>query len=366
MIFFFLGTLRLSESETESSTPTTSKSIKPTSSTASTPLVDGLSSDYADMTLGNSKNSMRNTGPSLSPKENIKKLKSSFFGCNKIDEHKMDCASGTIRPVATHAKPMPMTTTPTAAPNVPTNSKNANCDEGDYTLMNPILNRRNVSSATHHTQHPSSAFATTSGAATPKAATTSTATKKTAVVTIDPDKVLANAQNKTNIDGFKPITSRADKEVFQQNNKSVPTTNATTNFNRQHSVPVEKLQRKNSSNTSANDNGGYELLELRSSSSSHAMMSSGVGGGSSARIARPNSVNSEKTTFTPLMRPNSANSERQSTSTFSLTSTPLNESGTQSVRRLKKKKTGKKIFSTRKKILKINKMSFSLCFFQIT
>lgn len=344
--FDISGTLRLSESESESSTPTASKSTKSTpSSSATTPLVDVLSSDYADMTLGNSKNAMRNTGPTLSPKENIKKLKSSFFGCNKIDENKMDCASGTVRPVA--AKPaqppaaaaVATTSSAKTATNVTTNSKNAKCDEGDYTIMNPILNRRTASSSSsttqHHTQHhPSSAFATTSGAGTSKPAPASTATKKTALVTSDPDKVMANAQNKTNIDGFKPITSRADKEVFQQHNRSIPTANATT-FNRQHSVPSEKLQRKHSSTTSANDNGGYELLELRSSSSSHAMMSSGSGaaGGSNSRIARPNSVNSEKTTFTPLMRPNSANSERQSTSTFSLTSTPLNESGTQSVRK---------------------------------
>jgi len=126
---------------------------------------------------------------------------------------------------------------------------------------------------------------------------------------------LANTQVKTNIDGFKPITSRADKEVFQQN-KSIST--SSTSFSRQHSAPIEK-QRIPSS-----DSSGYEMLELRSSSSSHSM-----GGG---RIARPNSVNSEKTTFTPLNRPNSANSERQSTSTFSLTSTPLNEMGAQSVR----------------------------------
>lgn len=297
------------------------------SSSATTPLVDVLSSDYADMTLGNSKNSMRNTGPSLSPKENIKKLKSSFFGCNnKIDEHKMDCASGTIKPIATHAKSMQTTSmVPTSA----TNSKNAKRDEGDYTIMNPIL--RNVSSATHHTQQPSSSSSASAfAAATPMANTTPAATKKTALVTIDPDKVMA----KTNIDGFKPITSRADKEVFQKNNTSIPTANANTTattFNRQHSAPVEKPQRKNSSITTANDNGGYELLELRSSSSSHAMMSSCSSG--NARITRPNSVNSEKTSFTPLMRPNSANSERQSTSTFSLTSTPLNETGTQSVRR---------------------------------
>lgn len=165
--------------------------------------------------------------------------------------------------------------------------------------MNPVLSRRIV------VQQPQ-----LQSIATPIA--TTAATKKTALITTDPDKVMA--QVKTSIDGFKPITSRADKEVFQQN-KSTPTSSASS-FSRQHSAPVEK-QRKPSS-----DNSGYELLELRGSSSSHSM------GG---RIARPNSVNSEKTTFIPLMRPNSANSERQSTSTFSLTSTPLNETGTQSV-----------------------------------
>lgn len=311
--------------------PSTSTS-KSTKSSSATPLVDNLSSDYADMTLGSSRNVMRNIGPTLSPKENIKKLKSSFFGSNKNDEAKLSRASSTIKPIATHAvKPTSTTTTATAAAptNVTTNSKNAKCDEGDYTIMNPIMNRR--SATAHPNPHPStSAFATTTASTTSMESVTPAATKKTALVTSDPDKVMANAQVKTNIDGFKPITSRADKEVFQKNNKSIPTANATT-FNRQHSVPVDKLQRKHSSNTptTCNDNGGYEMLELRSSSSSHAMMSS-CGAGSS-RIVRPNSVNSEKTTFTPLMRPNSANSERQSTSTFSLTSMPLNETGTQSV-----------------------------------
>lgn len=290
-LFVPIGTLRLSESDSQSSnssaypnaTTHSAKLNKPT-----TPL-DVLSSDYADMTLGNAKHSMRNTGPTLSPKESIKKLKSSFFGCSKIDEHKMDCSS-TSKP-ATNST---MTVT--------TNSKNSTCDEGDYTLMNPILSRRIVA------QQPPIQSATQ--APFPATATT----KKTALVTSDPDKVMANTQVRNSIDGFKPIASRADKEMYQQN-KSTPTSNASS-FSRQHSAPVEK-QRKPS-----NDNSGYELLELRSSSSSHSM------GG---RIARPNSVNSEKTTFTPLMRPNSANSERQSTSTFSLTSTPLNETGTQSV-----------------------------------
>lgn len=266
----------LSESETQSNASNSGKSK------STTPL-DVLSSDYADMTLGNSKTSIRNTGPTLSPKENIKKLKSSFFGCNKIDENKMDCSSSSKQPVN-----LPTTVT--------TNSKNSICDEGDYTIMNPVFGKRNLA------QPPPQ----------PQSAQVPYPLKKTVLVTTnnDPDKVLANTQVKTSIDGFKPITSRADKEVIQQN-KII--SSISTSFSRQHSAPVEK-QRKPS-----NDNSGYELLELRSSSSAHAM------GG---RIARPNSVNSEKTTFTPLMRPNSANSERQSTSTFSLTS---NEMGTQSV-----------------------------------
>lgn len=292
---FFLsnesGTLRLSESESEPTTP----SAYPTHSAKSTkPMIplDALSSDYADMTLGSSKSSMRNTGPTLSPKENIKKLKSSFFGCGKINENKMDCSNtGTG---ASSSKP----TTPPVT--VTTNSKNSTCDEGDYTIMNPVLNKRTV------TQQPQ----------VQQPAPTPFSLKKTALVSTnnDPDKVLANTQVKTSIDGFKPITSRADKEVFQQN-KSICT--ASTSFGRQHSAPAEKQRHPST------DSGAYEMLELRSSSSSHSM------GG--IRIARPNSVNSEKTTFTPLNRPNSANSERQSTSTFSLTSTPLNEMGAQSV-----------------------------------
>lgn len=272
------------------------------------------------MTIGTSKNSARSTGPTLSPKENIKKFK--IFGCKKIDENKMECSSK--RPVinststmvttaspasqasqatpASQASPAPPATS--AQPATPINSKTSTCDEGDYAIMNPVLGRRIVvqQPAQPQPQPIQHSIATVSG------------TKKTALVTTDPDKVMANTQVKTNNDGFKPITSRADKEVSQQLKST--STNSNSTFNRQHSAPVEKHRKP------SNDNSGYELLELRSSSSSHSM------GG---RIARPNSVNSEKTTFTPLMRPNSANSERHSTSTFSLTSTPLNETGTQSV-----------------------------------
>lgn len=271
----------MSESETElpspSAYPNPSQSAKLTKST--TPL-DVLSSDYADMTLGSAKSTIRNIGPTLSPKENIKKLKSSFFGCSKIDENRMDCSSTSSQP-----------TTPV--------TMNSSTIEGDYAIMNPVLNRRIVV----HQPQPQSTQS-------PIPLTT----QKTALVTTDPDKVLANTQVKTSIDGFKPISSRADKEVYQQI-KSAAISNAS--FSRQHSAPAEKSRKP------LTEHSGYEMLELRSSSSSHSM-----GGG---RIARPNSVNSEKTTFTPLMRPNSANSERQSTSTFSLTSTPLNETGTQSV-----------------------------------
>lgn len=278
--------MRLSEyeSNTHSNVPQSAKS-----SISTTPL-DVLSSDYADMTLGNS---MRNIGPTLSPKENIKKLKSSFFACNTIDENKMDYT----------------TSNATTQPNPPAtiNSKNSIAtDAGDYAIMNPFIVRRIVAQ-----QPPLNS--------TPNMQTSyPVSTKKTVLVTSNnnPDKVLANTQSKTNIDGFKPISSHADKEVYMQNAKMVP---INASFSRQHSAPVEK-QRKPS-----NDNGGYELLELRSSSSAHAV---NVGG----RIARPNSVNSEKTTFTPLMRPNSANScERQSTSTYSLTSTPLDQSAATSV-----------------------------------
>ncbi|XP_031619398.1 serine-rich adhesin for platelets isoform X3 [Contarinia nasturtii] len=320
------GTLRLSESESDPTTP----SAFPANSATIKPIIplDVLSSDYADMTIGgNSSKSIRNTGPTLSPKENIKKLKSSFFGCSKIDETKMECTS----PTSSSSNPIniasTMTITTATPTNVTTNSKNSTCDEGDYTIMNPVMSKRIVAQQKQpqqqqQQQQPPQSQVQPAQATFPL--------KKTALVTTnnDPDKVLANTQVKNSIDGFKPITSRADKEVFQQssssNSSSKSVSTAGTSFSRQHSAPVEK-QRKPSA-----DNGGYELLELRPSSSSHSM---GGGGGSSGvgRIVRPNSVNSEKTTFTPLHRPNSANSERQSTSTFSLTSTPLNELGTQSV-----------------------------------
>lgn len=276
-----IGNLRLYESESEPATPSTSFPTHSAKTTKPITPLDVLSNDYADMTIGNSNSSMRNTGPMLSPKENIKKLKSSFFSCSKIDENKATINS-------------------TPASNVMPSSNNAQSNEGDYTIMNPVISKRIVEQQPQQEQtqknHPTQAMFHS---------------KKTALVTTanDPDKVLANTKIKTSIEGFKPITSRADHEVSQQN-QSVPTTN--TSFGRQHSAPVEQQRRPS-------DNGGYELLELRSSSSSHSM-----GGG---RIPRPNSVNSEKTTFPPLNRPSSANSERQSHSTYSLSSIPLNEMG---------------------------------------
>lgn len=260
--------MRLSETS-DNATKTIKYSIPkstPTNRSSVTTPLDVLSNDYADMTLGSgnnsSTNSIRNSGPMLSPKENIKKLKSSFFGCNSIDENStgyVNCSGSAT--VGTRK-----------------DCSKRNDDAGDYAVMNP--------SATFPF--------------------TSTQTKKSVLVTTNnnPDKVLANTQSKTHNEGFKPIASLADKEVMQ--GKVVHPLSA---FNRQHSAPVNK-ERKPSADS------GYELLELRGSSSAHT-----VGGNN--RVNRPNSVNSEKTSFTPLMRPNSANSERQ-LSSFSIATTTQN------------------------------------------
>lgn len=248
-----------------------------------TPL-DVLSSDYADMTLGsgsstNITNSIRNSGPILSPKENIKKLKSSFFGCNSIDENSTGyttCSSS--RNTSTSKKDATVGTRKDCSKKID--------DAGDYAIMNPAA------------KLPFSPITTTTS--------TPHQTKKSVLVTSNnnPDKVLANTQSKTHNEGFKPIASLADKEVMQ--GKVIPPLSA---FSRQHSAPVNK-ERKPSTDS------GYELLELRGSISTHT-----VGGNS--RVIRPNSVNSEKTSFTPMMRPNSANSERQLPS-FSLAATTQN------------------------------------------
>lgn len=278
-----LGTLRLSESESDASNLSTNPipSTSSKSQSTTTPL-DVLSNDYADMTLGNSS---RNTGPMLSPKENIKKLKSSFFGCSTIDENAMDyvnCIGAQTKASATG--------TIGARKDSLKNSKTAE-NSGDYAVMNPASSRRIFAQNPPLNSTPN---------------IPSVSSKKSVLVTSNnnPDKVFANTQSKTNNDGFKPITPHADSDMLMRNPKSALPLTA---FNRQHSAPVDK-QRKAST-----DNGGYELLELRCSSSAHAV-------GTTNRIARPNSVNSEKNTFTPLMRPNSANSERQTHSTYSLAS----------------------------------------------
>lgn len=283
-----VGTLRLSESESDASNlsanPIPSTSAK--TSSKITPL-DVLSSDYADMTLGNS---IRNTGPMLSPKENIKKLKSSFFGCSTIDENAMDYVNCKSTATASTAAG-----TVGARKDLITNLKPDDI-VGDYAIMNPASSTRRIVA-----QNPSLNSTSNMPSVFPMS------TKKSVLVTSNnnPDKVLANTQSKTHNDGFKPITPHADNEMLMQNPKSILPLTA---FNRQHSAPVEQ-QRKPSTG-----NGAYELLELRGSSSANAV------GTNNHRIARPNSVNSEKTTFIPLMRPNSANSERQTHSTYSLAS----------------------------------------------
>lgn len=268
-----------------------------------TPL-DTLSSDYADMTLGSVKNSstMRATGPVLSPKENIKKLKSSFFAGSSTSEQ---------RPHTNDVHRLPLHDNRWNQSNGPTQNRMNAAENSDYAIMNPIIAKSILATE----PAPSSHQQQSTQVNRPLFGTTMGATKKTALVTSNnnPDKVLANTQVKTSFDGFKPITSKADEEAgHPKSGTTTPTTS--TAFNRQHSMPVDKHRKPSA------DNGAYEMLELRASTSTQSM--------NAGRLTRPSSVNSEKTTFAQLMRPNSANSERQSNSTFSLASTPLNESVT--------------------------------------
>lgn len=241
------------------------------------------------MSLGNSNSqAIRNTGPTLSPKENIKKLKSSFFGYSDENRDYVNCAG--------KAKP-------TSGTVVTKNEKPKDDRAGEYAVMNP---RRIVAQ-----QPPLS-----SG----NAPITLPSTKKSILVTSNnnPDKVLANTQSKTSIDGFKPIASHLDNEMLMHGTKS------NQSYSRQYSAPIEKHR------THPNDSSGYELLELRASNSTQNVVPI------ISRATRPNSVNSETTSkystndgnsvaFTPLMRPNSANSERQVNCSLSSSALASNE-----------------------------------------
>lgn len=287
------------------------------------PHVDVLSSDYAEMNLGTTSTGGRSTGPTLSPKENIKKLKSSFFGCTdtSAESDYVNCS--------------------TAEPSLPRTPRKTDDNDvaGEYALMDPKLTRASLSSQTSPVV---------------------LATKKSILFTSNnnPDKVLANTQSKA--DGFKPISSNFDGEMRGSKNQSpkgISTPASSTSFNRQHSAPTQRLQStpnplnrphdaaqvdcsvrsepciavrdlfmalSTARGTQADqashawiaDNGGYELLELRGSNTDPVIVH--------GRLARPNSVNSEKSTkhssnasgvapFTSSTRPNSANSDRLQT-----------------------------------------------------
>lgn len=250
------------------------------------------------MSLGNNNSNsnsrtVRNTGPTLSPKENIKKLKSSFFGYSDENRDYVNCNTGKSK--STNS------TTVTKQ-----NEKPKDDGAGEYALMNP---RRIVAQ-----QPPLS-----SG----NVPLTLPSTKKSILVTSNnnPDKVLANTQSKTSIDGFKPIASHMDNEMLMNGPKP------SQSYGRQFSAPLEKHRMH------SNDSSGYELLELRASNSTHNVGPTNINN----RTTRPNSVNSEKTSkysiqdgssvaFTPLMRPNSANSERQVNCSLSSSALASNES----------------------------------------
>lgn len=245
--------------------------------------MDVLSNDYAEMNLGAGASSSggRSTGPTLSPKENIKKLKSSFFGCSKTDANDSDyvnCSPAVVEP---------------SQPRTP--RKEDEDMAGEYALMDPKLTR---------------------GATASYSSPVVLGSKKSILFTSNnnPDKVLANTL--ANTDGFKPISSNFDNELRGSKNQSPKSllSSVSTSFNRQHSAPTQRLQ------STALDNGAYELLELRGSSTEPVIVH--------GRLTRPNSVNSEKSSkhscsgmgaapFTSSTRPNSANSDPRTISASS-------------------------------------------------
>lgn len=263
----------------------TNPGVSSAQKTKAAPQVDVLSSDYAEMTLGTTSSGGRSTGPTLSPKENIKKLKSSFFGCG-------DTSSETdyVNYNATESNQL----------RAPRKKSDDNDVAGDYALMNP---KAKIPLTSH-------------------AVPVVLPTKKSILFTTsnNPDKVLANTQSKA--DGFKPISSNFDSEMRSVKNQSPKSMAAfssasSSTFNRQHSAPVPHPQ------STCQDNGAYELLELRGSNTEPIIVH--------GRSKRPNSVNSEKftkhssgasgaTTFSSSTRPNSANSELHTISASSSSS----------------------------------------------
>lgn len=246
------------------------------------PHVDVLSNNYAEMNLGSC---VRSSGPTLSPKENIKKLRSSFFGFSSGDPVESDYVNCSA-------------TEPTL-PRTPRKKTDTDDMAGEYALMDP------TAKCTPRSTNASPIVLTS---------------KKSILFTSNnnPDKVLANTQSKTNTDGFRPISSNFDQDMRNIKNQSPKSMSSvqSNSFNRQHSAPTQRHQ-----SIGGIDTGGYELLELRGSSTEPII--------THGRLTRPNSVNSEKSSkislgacgplpFTSSTRPNSANSDRlQSISTSS-------------------------------------------------
>lgn len=275
------GTLRLSEEEdsnSQTSTPDTSKILNTDDEIQkmdTTPPVDVLSNDYADMTLGS-----RHRPPKL----NIKNpnIVSQNVHSDAAASDYMNCSAS----MASLSKPV------TRKYSVPSNDS-----AGEYTLMNPCLIRTISAPTTDVTA----------------------ATKKSILITTNN----TTSATKSNWIGFKPITSNTDEMLMSSTSSVKPDLLATT-FNRQ----LSERRCPTAVDT------GYELLQMNAEPTSAAtVLSNSILSG--RLLSRPSSVNSEKiakasVASLSLIRPNSANSDRLQTISASSSSSTLNSSSSSS------------------------------------
>lgn len=287
------GTLRLSEDDTtaehsnnswsqQSSVDLSSKILNTDvymdapSTPVVQPVVDKLSNDYADMTIRSKK--------------------------PKTPEQKTDIVSDYV-----NCSPL------TAGLSKPITNKTNSIPSRDYEIMNPALTRKTPVAAPEPQVDPQPL----------PAATTPVSMKKFALITINsnPDKLLASASTKTNLVGFKPISS-LDEQLMKCNTKDLSSSSSSSWRPRYTSAFSRQLSEKGSQDQQQQgESSPYELLQMRTESSIPFQ---------GRVLSRPNSVNSEKIPssssaagLTNLTRPNSANSDRLPTISTSSSSSTL-------------------------------------------
>lgn len=167
------------------------------------PHVDVLN-DFAEMILGTSSFGGRSMEPTLSPKENIHKLKSTFFGCSEA-----------------------------------ANAYGQKSEYGNCRITEPVLQRTQRKNDDVD-RAGKCALTDQKLVRTPTSANTTTAilaSKKHILFTSNnsPDKLLAKSKSKTNTGGFKPISAKVDSEIRRLKKQSLKSISSTspTSFNRQ-------------------------------------------------------------------------------------------------------------------------------------